>query len=351
MMKIIIDYESSWRNSFLDPNTSNNEPLPKKGRKFIGSMTNLKKSENFIKREITLDTVMGVLNRLIGDQRKLYQARASDDYFFKAIDYAETNKVIFTDRSLETNEMTFIRNISGSDHPSESAGAIKVNDIMFSSDYSKEFWGVLALDINELCDFIINNSPITKTIQTDPITLINRLNSLRKEKVISNDGGIFKAREVLNKSYPNAEYVDAKNCIKPIALYCSALYLQLERLETETGYDMSSAKTSTGCISGINNAKKPDFTAKDFNGRFSTGGKKKVWGNPYIRKEKIKGMGEVTSLMTKASGQLEINLDISRDKAKEIKSMIENAGVSSFYLGKKGLAYISEEIDTRELKQ
>lgn len=47
-MKIIIDYDSSWRNSFLDPTTSNNEPLPKKGRKFVGSMTNLKKSENFI---------------------------------------------------------------------------------------------------------------------------------------------------------------------------------------------------------------------------------------------------------------------------------------------------------------
>ncbi|WP_221896643.1 hypothetical protein [Bathymodiolus japonicus methanotrophic gill symbiont] len=28
---------------------------------------------------------------------------------------------------------------------------------------------------------------------------------------------------------------------------------------------------------------------------------------------------------------------------------VENAGVSSFYLGKKGLAYISQEIDTREL--
>jgi hypothetical protein len=85
--------------------------------------------------------------------------------------------------------------------------------------------------------------------------------------------------------------------------------------------------------------------------RFPDFQRKKIWGNPYIRKERIKGIGEVTSLMTKASGQLEINLDVSREKAKEIKSMIENAGVSSFYLGKKGLAYISQEIDTRELKQ
>lgn len=39
--------------------------------------------------------------------------------------------------------------------------------------------------------------------------------------------------------------------------------------------------------------------------------------------------------MTKASGVLDIVIDISRDKAEEIRSMINDAGVSSFYLGKK----------------
>ena len=53
--------------------------------------------------------------------------------------------------------------------------------------------------------------------------------------------------------------------------------------------------------------------------------------------------------MTKASGKLEIIIDIERDRAKEIKKMIENAGVSSFYLGKKGLAYVTD-IDTREVR-
>ena len=57
-------------------------------------------------------------------------------------------------------------------------------------------------------------------------------------------------------------------------------------------------------------------------------------------KEKRKGEGEVVSLLTKANGTLNINLDITEDKAKELKGMIESAGVSSFYLGKKGLAYV-----------
>ena len=106
-MQIIIEYESSWRNSFLDGN--NNEALPKKGRKFIGSMTSLKQAENFIQREITLDTVMGILNRLIGDQRKLYQARNQPAYYFSDIEPL----VSFEDKKVvSNNEIMYIRNMT-----------------------------------------------------------------------------------------------------------------------------------------------------------------------------------------------------------------------------------------------
>ena len=76
--------------------------------------------------------------------------------------------------------------------------------------------------------------------------------------------------------------------------------------------------------------------------RFTTGDKKRIWGNPYIQKQRLKGLGEVVSKLTKASGRLEINVDIDRNKSEELKGMIECAGVSSFYLGKKGLAYVSQ---------
>ena len=45
-------------------------------------------------------------------------------------------------------------------------------------------------------------------------------------------------------------------------------------------------------------------------------------------------------MLTKANGTLEINLDITQEKAEQFKGMIDAAGVSSFYLGKKGLAYV-----------
>jgi hypothetical protein len=329
-MQIIIEYESSWRNSFLDGN--NNEALPKKGRKFIGSMTSLKQAENFIQREITLDTVMGILNRLIGDQRKLYQARNQPAYYFADIEPL----VSFEDKkTVSNNEIMYIRNMTGSTDQNAFTGAIKTDDVMFSSDYSAEFWGVLALDFTELCDFIIDNSLVIKTIQADPLSIIGRLEVLNKEKAVANEGRISEARTVLNQHYPDTEYLNNKGNIAPIMFYCSALYLQLQHLGNR--YDMSSAKTKSGGISGIS---KRGFTKKDFMDRYTTGAKKTIWGNPYIRKEFIKGEGETSLMLTKASGQIEINLDIDKDKAREIEAMIENAGVSSFYLGKKGLAYV-----------
>ena len=336
-MRISISYDSCWRNSFLAGN--NNEPLPKEGRKFIGSMTELKKEGNFKTQVITNDTVMGVLNRLIGDQRKLYQSRKDENYFFKDID---TGVELFTDSPQITNEITFIRNVTGSEDQNSFTGAIKANDVIFQSDYSQELWGVLALNTDDLYSYIVDNSEVKASIDLDPISICSKFEELGKVKPVGVQGLAEKAIKYLDMEFPGTNYLNSKGEIIPVSVYCSSLYLQLQRLSKR--FDMDSAKTKAGGIGGIS---KRGFTKKDFMNRFTTGKKKKIWGNPYIRKDRIKGEGEVVSLMTKASGTLEINIAVDRDKAKEIKTMIENAGVSSFYLGKKGLAYVTD-IDTRE---
>lgn len=343
-MKIIIDYESSWRNSFLDGD--NNEPLPKNGRKFIGSMTNLKNSKNFIPRDITIDTVMGVLNRLIGDQRKLYQSREQDGYFFAEIE--NENLVDFKDKpKVINNEMTYIRNISGSTDQNSYTGAIKADDTMFTSEYSKEYWGVLALDCNELYEFLLNEEYlVNKDISLNPIDLADKMELLNKLKPIDNTDLITKVVRKLNTSFSDLitekqphPYIENNGKVKPIRLYSAGLYVQLNRLSSK--FDMGSAVTKSGKVAG--------FSKRGFNGRrdfiknFVTGGEKKIFGNPYA----IKEFKSLKPMMTKASGALEINIKVARDKAKQIKKMIDNAGVSSFYLGKKGLAYVSK-ISTRE---
>ncbi|MCF7353215.1 type I-Fv CRISPR-associated protein Cas5fv [Vibrio sp. CK2-1] len=333
-MKITIEYESSWRNSFLEG--SNNDVLPKTGRKFIGSLKSLNersKPENFIRREVTIDTVMGVLNRLIGDQRKLYQSRNSENYFFKEIE----SLVRFDDKPKSVNaEMTYIRNITGSTDQNAFTGMIKVNDPIFTSDYAEYFWGVLSLDMPDLISFILGKEVSFNFISVEPLSLIARLEEINKQKPIEKEGELAEAYQYLSDKFEKFKGINNKGLVLPISMYCSALYLQIERLSDK--YDMSSAKTKAGGIGGISNN---GFTKKDFMGRYTTGEKKKIWGNPYMREELVKGIGKTRHLMTKASGQLVIEIDIPRERAKELSQLIENAGVSSFYLGKKGLAYVS----------
>lgn len=333
-MKISIEYEASWRNSFLDGD--NNSPLPKGGRDYLGSMTTLKQEGNFIERTVTLDTVMGLLNRLIGDQRKLYQARAKQGeivYYFEGIE----SKVSFEDKALLTNEMVYVRNMKGSTDQNSFTGMIKSTDPMFSSDYSRELWGILTLDLSNLCSFIMNSEVAGIGFDADPLVVCSVIEGLEALKPVINEGVVADAVTELAKHFPDTNYMNNKGLIITSSLYCSALYLQLGRLSNR--FDMSSALTKSGGISGIS---KRGFTKKDFMDRFTTGKKKMLWGNPYMKKEKVKGQGEVTSLLTKASGQLEITIDVDQQKGQEIKELIENAGVSAFYLGKKGLAYVSK---------
>jgi len=339
-MKIVINYESTWRNSFLSGD--NNSPIPKEGRKFLAAGKNingrLSKPENFIRRNITFDTVMGLLNRLIGDQRKLYQARSDKNYFFYNME--KNNLVSFDDveaKRILTNEMIYIRNLTGSEDQNSFTGMIKTNDAIFTSDYSNEFWGVLNLNLNELCDFILSERKIVKKMELNPISILRRLEMIKKQKPIASDSSEILAAKVLEVEFNKYKPLNKKGELLILPLYCSAMYLQLGRLAKR--FDMKSAKSPRGGIGGISNN---GFTPKDFMDRYTTGDKKKIFGNPYIRTEFVEGVGKTTSMLTKASGELEINIDVDIEKGREIEQMIEYAGVSSFYLGKKGLAYVSD---------
>lgn len=334
-MQIIIEYESSWRNSFLDG--SNNEPLPKGGRNFIASMTTLKQAGNYKKRDVSKDTVMGVLNRLIGEQRKLYQARQDKEYYFSEIEKILQDEDI-VDKSAISNEMVYIRNISGSTDQNSFTGMIKANDPAFKSDYSSDLWGILWLNLDAVTQFILDENYQVKTdIELDPITVSSQIELLSAEKAIDVIDSVKDALDILQSKFDDVNYLNAKEQLPLISLYASALYLQIERLSKK--YDLSNALTKSGGLSGIS---KRGFTKKDFMDRYTTGSKKLIWGNPYLLKEKKKGEGEVVSILTKASGQLIINLNISKDQARDLEEKIENAGVSSFYLGKKGLAYVTD---------
>ncbi|WP_049238011.1 type I-Fv CRISPR-associated protein Cas5fv [Moraxella canis] len=340
-MKIIIKYESSWRNSFLDG--SNNEPLPKKGRNFIASTKKLEKSENYLSRPVGKDTVMGVLNRLIGDQRKLYQARQSDDYYFREledlIEYIDKPKYI-------SHEVIYLRNIKSVDDQKGYMGVIIANHPIFQSDYSFEFWNILSLDIEQLCEFILDDKKIgefdiDKPISLEPISILVKLSQIKGENVSFEDK-VKNASEYLLKYFGQKDdkdkgyeiKVNKKNQIPQLGLYCCALYLQMQRLEDRLNIIMP--KSARGGISGIS---KNGFTPKNIMETYVTNGKKQSYGSPYIYFDKE---DKLNKWLTKANGILEIQLNLTPEQAKDLKQKIEYAGVSAFYLGKKGLAYVDK---------
>jgi hypothetical protein len=335
-MFIKIRYEASWRNSFLDG--SNNEQIPQGGRKFIASMTELKKDGNYKDRQISKDTVMGVLNRLIGDQRKLYQARSSDDYYFREIESVLTEDCI-KDIPENTQELIYIRNITGSNDKNSFTGMIKTQDAAFNSVFSSQLWGVLFLDLPNLLEFCLNPKIGADTeLELDPIVVINQLEDINSLKPVELDEKCQAVLTLLRTKFPDVDYkLNAKGQMPPITFYTSALYLQLEQLAAT--FDLGNVVTKSGGLSGIS---KRGFTKKDFMDRYTTGHKKIIFGNPYLLKQRIQGEGEVTKLLTKASGLLEIDLKISSKEALDLQEKIDCAGVSSFYLGKKGLAYVED---------
>ena len=331
-MELTIIYESSWRNSFLDG--SNNVELPKKGRGYIGSSTALKKEENYIERNITNDTIMGILNRLIGDQRKLYQARDSNNYFFKDVE----SLVSFKDNAEITNETVYLRNMNGFFDQGTFTGTINIKHPLLTSEYSKDLWSILYLTEEQLFDFIINKKLADVEVNMNPLALTEKFEELSKIKKIEDEETVQKAIDTLNEIFPDIKYTNSKDEIIPGALYISSIRLQVKRLSEL--YDLSGALSKQGNIGGIC---PKSFSKSEFMYNFSTGGqRKKVWGNPYVQTLRIKGQGEVKNYLKKARGKLKINIDVSKEEGKKIKEMIENAGINTFYLGKKGLAYVSK---------
>jgi len=336
-MNITIKYDSAWRNSFLDG--SNNVELPKKGRKFIGSSTALKKEENYIKRDTTNDTIMGVLNRLIGDQRKLYQARASNDYFFKDIEPL----VSFEDEAEITDEIVYLRNMNGNFDQSAFTGTINTKHPLLTSEYSKELWSILYLTEEQLFDFIINEKLANVGVNMNPLALAERFEELSKIKKVEDEEMANKAISVLNEIFPDIKYTNAKDKIIPAKLYISSFHLQKKKISSH--YDLSNALSKKGNIGGICPG---SFSKSEFMYSFSTGNeRRRVWGNPYTQVIWVKEEGkskkmEIKRSLRKARGKLEINIDVDTEKAQKIKEMIECAGVNTFYLGKKGLAYVSK---------
>lgn len=393
-MRITIEYDSCWQTTFLD--SQYDTPVSK--RKFVATT----KTKGDKPAQITMSTVLGVLYRLIGDQRKLYQIKESDNSYFS--NYEECISFQLVKTVATDQELMYLTNKS-EDRCGQSnfLGVLSDDNPWFFSDEAPLLWSVLFLDKEQLISFILcEEAHLTPIDDCTPKSLILRLNEITDTK--NNSGAVLKVKsklldeksieinkakqavvlqkeksklkkgkqkeksiekvnelqirldslnaeleyikvneeidnfdkqlnkvvDVLSAIFPNSKRSGEEYCkggiVYPTSIYSAALYLQAKRL-LDRGEDISFVKTKNGDIHI------QGFSKRGFNGvrdwlNKMTGGRKKAVGTPCI--------------VQKQTGQLEVEIDVDKEKAKEIESMIECAGVSSFYLGKKGLAYVSK---------
>jgi hypothetical protein len=420
-MRILIEFDSCWQTSFLGDDTK--KPVGK-----VASKVNKPSSDGYMKKfvatsgtrgetpaPLSLSTILGVLSRLIGDQRKLYQSRQQDNYYFADLE----DKITWNlSEPKIVNELMYLTNKSD-DRCGQSSflGVLEDDNPWFFGKDSYLLWSVLFLTQEQLVEFIlsknINLISVENCLPKDLIERINKISDSKSEegevlktrdKLISEiesviekranslkgyrekikktppktsaqeskvksqltklegelsdaklsleslledsdvlifDSKLTKVTEFLSSKYPDVKKAGEEYCksgvVYPMSLYSAALYLQAERL-LEAGYDVSYLKNSKSEI------QIQGFSKRGFNGirdwlNAMTGKRKKEVGTPCMV-DKHSGKLEIELSLDSKNDRGSIKKDMSR--ADELAALIENAGVSSFYLGKKGLAYVTK---------
>lgn len=321
-MRIIIEYNSIWGNSFISEDKKNG-----KLRKYICSRKNLKNPENFIEKRITLDTAKGILYRLCGAINKLYQFKNSDNIIENL--FRENKVEIINIKKSHNNEVIYLRNSNLSKNKKEYSGFL--NNFITENDY-KKISNISKLDKNELINFILyeekkyNNQENINIIQ-DLIDLINT--QYKNKKIIINKEDNEELFNKINNKYK--EIIPKELTEKKLNLFFVALNI-LTNKEFKEYDNLTKYKTFAGI--GLNCK---GFTHKDFYGKMAK--QKIIAGNPYIffdkEKKQFKGVN-------KSDGLLIIEINDTIEKENKIHDLIKNAAVSSFYVGKKGLGFIKE---------
>ncbi len=344
-MKVIINYNSKWGNSFLsEKNEFKVEDNVHKNRSYVASLSkinsfkNKNNSLNFYKqKEIGLDTVYGLLYRLIGARKPLEKVLVEDSSILKVL--IEKNKINFEEKTKDlSDESVYLRNDSLSTDQNSYSG-IPDNSIFLIDDFIHSL-DILFYSRQELIDFILFDKKVkVKNNIKDILSLSKKIEELNKK----NQNKITEQESILINTKINKIF---KTEIKEGAnLALLALNKSIHEA-SKNNLELKSFLTSSMTLTGVALAGR-SFTIKDFMRKFAN--PKIVYGNPYQTDFWIpnpyndKNM-KFNKKMTKKNGVLTINIDCSFEEAEEIKSMIENAGVSAFYVGKKGLGYVEKII-------
>lgn len=398
-MKITINYSSKWSNSFSDAETKNPTALSLgavqegiKDEKVIISENDTyedimykvnKVYPNFQYNTITKNTVLGVLSRLLGEIRYLNNFIdeepdhiinvIKDKVSFKVIDreiYNEVIRISTPEKEVQSNGGGLI---------SEKA---KDNILLSKNEYSELLYSVFNIINLDMLEKFINVLEVSTTIEEvktffvekellhtgnfEPYKFIELYNeNLKKTENYEKEyRNLKKGKRETDKDIESYTYIikrigslnhnDEEYHFKPKFINLPGILVYLfSNFLIRNKYDICGILTEKkGNIKGIAEGS-GGLTIKDFYSAFSS--KKTSVDSPYFLSTKFFNKKENKSInqsdfnigISKEDGILDIFLDISEDEARDLKRRIDAVGVSSFQLGKKGLAYV-KEIDIYE---
>lgn len=351
---------------------------------------------NFDYRTISQSTVLGIVARLMGEVRHMTEALKDEDHIINQL----KDKISFRlqERKLYNEIMTLHTPVK--DSKSNGQGVITKNkDSLFLSEnyFSKIVYSILNIKEIKHLEEIINMLYINENIEN--IFLYLEKNNLMEntfllDKFVKNYYSFQEKFDFLNKNHykknKNKEYdieleikykdffkklefinlstdkdfffemiekqdknVEKGRELSGIIVYTIANWLMKKKeYESEiknkvfTKFDKQENRYSIAGISSLHADTSGTLTAKDFYNIFAE--KKTTNSSPYIFSiEFLKKTGEKNTFNTKnklgvgkEDGVLEINIDVTREEAIALKEQIEDAAVSTFQMGKKGLAYI-----------
>lgn len=402
-MKIIIPYESKWSVSLTDHDTGLTkfssvgglaEKKDKDYKSFVDANDDYEQMmkrvnenfKNFDYTAITKNTVVGIIARLLGEIRYMKDALKDDDHIIHKIQ----DKVTFRVKERDLYNEIMSLNTPMKDSPSNGQGVIfkNKNGILLSKNiYSEIIYSMLNIqNLDQLEDFVFKlkrceSIEAVKGFLKDSNLLEQNIQLHKFMKGIETfekrfeflENGYKKAIKEDESTEENQRYIEVlkdigiincndENCLlgknrflAGILVYTIASWLEkIGEKDTlnEFLYTKQASKADENkprCIPGITSlsAGSPgQISAKGIYDFFAY--KKRTNTSPYIfSMEFFKKEGEKNPINTKMKlgigkedGILEIDINVTKEEAIALKEQIENVGVSTFQMGKKGLAYV-----------
>jgi len=359
-MIIDITYEGKWSNSFLDDPKPRNEKGETPPRNYIATTSTLKSDPDAYRfRDITLNTIYGVLYRLVGARKALDLMLEEDTSLIKTIISEGRISFRHTPTSI-TKEIVYLRNAKNEPAQAEYAG---VPDVSFLADEDlSSIFEVADYTQEELVRFISRQERPDRELEGAVKCLfdLNFALSTSKDRMVADSPYRPVTTDEKKKKAKLKKYI-ISYADPDILEGISSAYEEITNTRLEPKSNILIAAVNLATIEYVQ--KNPDtglkkmlqnalpvfkgcgknakaFTVRDFLTP-TTGYKKIQFGNPY-RVEGINGKPDIW--LTKMDGNVEIKIDCTMEEARELDKMIDYAGVGPFYIGKKGLAYITKII-------